>query len=385
MRNNSNDTKFSNTIYGVDNNNSFKSHKNWLKILPYIKKFFDISLFNRSTILNSIKQKSGIYLWYNKITNKFYIGQSKDLKNKQNGRITRYFVPSYIQSIRRGKSIIRNSILKYNIKNFVLVILEYCDILELDKKEEYWIKLLEPEYNILKFAKSSKGYKHTKESLLKMRGPRPKFSPSIEHRMSISKSVKLENLKRKLDTSYSKSLIKTPGLLIYVYDLKGNLLLIFPSINEMKKVLNINLHHNTIKKRISEGWVLNNNNSLTTGNLNKIINPFLILSFKSIKKIKIKNLIEKSTLDFKFSSLKEIENNIKYQTPKYDADGKIILSKKIKLINKLKPELSSTVNSLLEATKYIKKVDSTSDRVSIRKCLNSNKLYKKKWLIIEIK
>lgn len=377
MRNNSNDTEFSNTIYGVDINNSFKSHKNWLKILPYIKNFFDISLFNRSTILNSIKQNSGIYLWYNKITNKFYIGQSKDLKNKQNGRITRYFVPSYIQSIRRGKSIIRNSILKYNIKNFVLVILEYCDILELDKKEEYWIKLLEPEYNILKFAKSSKGYKHTKESILKMRGLRPHFSPSIEHRMSISKSVKLENLKRKLDTSYSKSLIKTPGLLIYVYDLKGNLLLIFPSINEMKKVLNINLHHNTIKKRISEGWVLNNNNSLTTGNLNKKINPFLILSFKSIKKIKIKNLIEKSSLDFKFSSLKEIENNIKHQTPNYDDNGKIILSKKIKLINKLKPELSSTVNSLLEATKYIKKVDSTSDRVSIRKCLNSKKLYKK--------
>ena len=95
----------------------------------------------------------------------------------------------------------------------------------------------------------------------------------------------------------------------------------------MKKVLNINLHHNTIKKRISEGWVLNNN-SITTGNLNKNINPFLILSFKSIKKIKIKNLIEKSSLDFKFSSLKEIENSIKYQTPKYDNNGKIILSKK---------------------------------------------------------
>jgi len=38
----------------------------------------------------------------------------------------------------------------------------------------------------------------------------------------------------------------------------------------MKKVLNINLHHNTIKKRITEGWVLNNNNSLTTGKLSKI-------------------------------------------------------------------------------------------------------------------
>jgi hypothetical protein len=129
MRNNSNDTKFSNILYGVDINNSFKSHKNWLKILPYIKNFFDISLFNRSTILNYIKQISGIYLWYNKIINKFYIGQSKDLKNKPNGRIIRYFVPSYIQSIRRGKSLIRNSILNYNIKIFVLVILEYCDIL----------------------------------------------------------------------------------------------------------------------------------------------------------------------------------------------------------------------------------------------------------------
>jgi hypothetical protein len=96
----------------------------------------------------------------------------------------------------------------------------------------------------------------------------------------------------------------------------------------MKKVLNINLHHNTTKKRISEGWVLNHNNSSTTGNLNKNINPFLILSFISIKKNKIKDLIENSSLDFKFSSLKEIENNFKSQTPKYDDNGRIILSKK---------------------------------------------------------
>jgi hypothetical protein len=55
----------------------------------------------------------------------------------------------------------------------------------LDQREQYWLDLLKPEYNILKFVKSSCGYKHTDNALAKMRGKRPDFSPSKEHKAAI--------------------------------------------------------------------------------------------------------------------------------------------------------------------------------------------------------
>jgi len=43
-------------------------------------------------------------------------------------------------------------------------ILEYCDKEMVIIREQYYIDLLQPEYNILQLAGSSLGYKHTPES-----------------------------------------------------------------------------------------------------------------------------------------------------------------------------------------------------------------------------
>lgn len=48
-------------------------------------------------------------------------------------------------------------------------ILEICDTSILIQREQYYIDLLKPEYNILQVAGSLFGYKHTQESLEKMR------------------------------------------------------------------------------------------------------------------------------------------------------------------------------------------------------------------------
>ena len=57
-------------------------------------------------------------------------------------------------------SAIHKALLKYGYSNFSLDILEYCDKADLFAREQYYIDLLKPEYNMLQVAGSSLGYKH---------------------------------------------------------------------------------------------------------------------------------------------------------------------------------------------------------------------------------
>lgn len=59
---------------------------------------------------------------------------------------------------------------KYGYSNFRLEIIEYCAPEDVVAREQYYIDLIKPEYNILSSAGSSLGYKHTTESLAKMSG-----------------------------------------------------------------------------------------------------------------------------------------------------------------------------------------------------------------------
>lgn len=49
-----------------------------------------------------------------------------------------------------------------------LEILEYCDSKYVISREQYYIDLLKPKYNILKIAGSSLGYKHSEETRAKI-------------------------------------------------------------------------------------------------------------------------------------------------------------------------------------------------------------------------
>ena len=63
---------------------------------------------------------------------------------------------------------IYKAILKYGYSNFSLEILEYCDIKDIISREQYFLDLLNPEYNSLKIAGSSLGFNHSEESKQKM-------------------------------------------------------------------------------------------------------------------------------------------------------------------------------------------------------------------------
>ena len=110
------------------------------------------------------KGKSGVYRWTNLISGKSYVGSSINLR----ARFLNYYNLAYLTKY-ASKSNICKAFLKYGYSNFKLEILEYCDSDLVVAREQYYIDSLKPEYNILKLAGSSLGYKHTAESLAKMR------------------------------------------------------------------------------------------------------------------------------------------------------------------------------------------------------------------------
>lgn len=81
-----------------------------------------------------------------------------------------YYSFRYLETkILKSKSMIYSSILKHGYSSFSLEILEYCDKDKAISREQYYLDLLEPEYNILTKAGSRLGSKHSSEVIAKMK------------------------------------------------------------------------------------------------------------------------------------------------------------------------------------------------------------------------
>ena len=112
---------------------------------------------DKPQIINENRGKSGVYRWVNLADGSSYIGSSINLGS----RLRQYFNYNYISDDKRGKSIICQALLKYGYSNFSVEIFEYCDKSLTISREQYFLDLLKPEYNILQNAGSSYGYSHT--------------------------------------------------------------------------------------------------------------------------------------------------------------------------------------------------------------------------------
>ncbi len=138
------------------------------KIIP-VYSYEDLHLEStRSIIRKETSNLSGIYLIYNKITGDFYIGSAST--NRFFARFSNHLL--YL----KGNKIIKLAVRKYKLKNFVFLILELFPEKvnkENNKKlldlEDFYLKSLLPNYNILTEAGSSFGYKHTELSRIKMK------------------------------------------------------------------------------------------------------------------------------------------------------------------------------------------------------------------------
>lgn len=142
----------------------------------------------RKTILKSTKDIAGIYLIFNKVTGDYYVGSAS----------TNRFYPRFSNHLLyfKGSKILKHAVNKYNLSNFAFVILELFP--EVSNKEnnknlldmeDFYLKYLLPNYNILTEAGSSFGYKHTELDRIKM-----KNNYSLERRILIGNLNKNKKL-----------------------------------------------------------------------------------------------------------------------------------------------------------------------------------------------
>lgn len=149
----------------------------------------------RKSILSETRGLSGIYLILNKVTLDYYIGSaSTDRLYSRFSNHLLYF---------RGSKIVKHAVKKYKLPSFAFLVLElFPEVVtkennkKLIDKEDFYLKHLLPNYNILTEAGSTFGYKHTEMDRLKM-----KTNYSVKRRLHIGnlnkgKSLSIETIEK---------------------------------------------------------------------------------------------------------------------------------------------------------------------------------------------
>ena len=220
---------------------------------------------DKVSILKDNKGKAGVYRWINNVNGKTYIGSSIDIQS----RMYIYFSPRILLDEVKFPTPIYSALRKYGYSSFTLEILEYCDRNDAVKREQYYMDLLQPEYNILKVAGSMLGYKHTEETLKKFN----ERVVSEETRKNLSKAAtgrilteaereKLSNIRKGLILSeeikkkISETSTKLRGVTVKITDLETNEELLFDNITKL--ATNLNVSRTVVRKCINKGSLLKN-------------------------------------------------------------------------------------------------------------------------------
>jgi len=141
------------------------------------------------SILAKTKGKAGVYCWINHLNGNSYVGSSQNLSK----RLAQYYSIFHINKVNMT---INKALLKYGYSNFSLEILEYCDPKDTINREQYFIDLLKPKYNVLQIAGSSLGYIHTEDTKLKIKDILKANHPK-------SKGIEILDLQTDITTSYT--------------------------------------------------------------------------------------------------------------------------------------------------------------------------------------
>ena len=201
-------------------------------------------------ILKDEKDRSAVYCLINKINGHAYVGSSIHLAS----RMRNYLNNTFLKSKQNKNMPIVNALLKYSQANFTLLILDYVEPESLTIRETFYITFLMPYYNVLKQGYSSLGYKHTEETkellseLAKNRTHSDKTKALIaraltgENNPFYNKSHSLESKVRMIQANSAYP--------VYVYNSFKDLLVIFPSVGTLAKLIKSN--HVTIVDVIKE-------------------------------------------------------------------------------------------------------------------------------------
>jgi group I intron endonuclease len=253
-------------IYNLSFSNTRYYSVNNFYLNDTIKNLKPLKVYNlkkdRVQILKEEKENSGVYYLINNINGHTYVGSSINLAS----RMRNYLNNTFLKSKQNINMPIVNALLKYDQSNFTLLILEYVETESLTIRETYYITLLMPYYNVLKQGYSSLGYKHTEET-------KKLLSELAKNRIhsDLTKSLIARALTGENNPFYNKShSVETKVRMseansvypVYVYNSLKELLVIFPSVAFLAKLIKSN--HATlvdvIKQRtIFRGeWYLSN-------------------------------------------------------------------------------------------------------------------------------
>jgi len=243
-------------------NNSSPELKN--KSSPELKKnfklFYENVESNKKNIYKQLKRKSGVYLFINNITGDYYVGSSISLSK----RMGNHFY--HANSNKNTKILLYRAMRKYKLENFSLAILDFCssDVIICSDLEQKWIDYYKPKYNVLKIAGSSSGFRHSIETIKKLKQlfkkeNNPKYGSviSTETRQAISEGIKNFYLTHTYHAKGLKGVLSKQygigGQFVFCYN-KQDKELIFPSINGAKQYFKV--RWSTIKKNLdTHNWV----------------------------------------------------------------------------------------------------------------------------------
>jgi group I intron endonuclease len=145
----------------------------------------------------------------------------------------------------RNDLVIIRAFKKYGYENFSFEILEYCNISILLSREQFYLDLLKPEYNVTKIASSILGIKRTDEFKRKISIALKGNKNCLGRILSKETIEKMSNSKKGLKHKNSTKLLISMklGTKIYCYkkDLSKNLIFFksFISIREAARYFNI--------------------------------------------------------------------------------------------------------------------------------------------------
>jgi group I intron endonuclease len=213
-------------------------------------KVYDDFKESRINIVKEQRDKSGVYCLINKVNGHAYVGSSMNLAS----RMRNYLNKAFLKSKQNANMPITKALLKYDHSNFSLLILEYVELVNLTSRETFYITHMIPYYNILKEGYSSLGYIHTEETkkllseLAKNRTHSDKTKGLIaravmgENNPFYNKNHSLESKIRMIEANSAYS--------IYVYNSFKQLLVIFPSVLTLAKLIKSN--HSSLVNIIKE-------------------------------------------------------------------------------------------------------------------------------------
>lgn len=183
---------------------------------------------------DEISTNSGVYKILNKINGKFYIGSSTrlNIRNMEHFRL--------LKSGKHGNAYLQHSYNKYGKENFIYEVLEYCHDTKCIEREQYYINLLIPKYNICPLAGTCKGriLSNTHKKLIGESNKNKIRSSEVKERWSKAAKDRINKNRTNWDKIIEKAAIKNSKPIIQ-YTLDGVLIKEWKSAKEAEEHLKI--------------------------------------------------------------------------------------------------------------------------------------------------